>query len=176
MALIGIAFGAGFTLGPLIAYFGLALFDQQPWGVGALASALSFVALLVAIAIFKETRNPNNKAGKEFFSISKTKEVLRMPMVGTLVLIYFLAICRIRAVRGDIGTLHRGRVRDVERRQLPGVRDRRRGADGRRLAVSEVREEAIRTEDDEGRGRANDPRPVHAGGSRVCALRTARRA
>src|SRR6266540_3434077 len=32
MALIGIAFGAGFTLGPLIAYFGLALFEDKPWG------------------------------------------------------------------------------------------------------------------------------------------------
>src|SRR3954470_8942518 len=30
MALIGIAFGAGFTFGPLIAYFGLTLFDQEP--------------------------------------------------------------------------------------------------------------------------------------------------
>ena len=92
MALIGIAFGAGFTLGPLIAYFGLALFEQQPWGVGALASALSAVALLTAVAIFKETRNPNNKAGKDFFSLTRTAEVLRMPTVGTLVLIYFLVI------------------------------------------------------------------------------------
>src|SRR6478672_6797620 len=92
MALIGIAFGAGFTVGPLIAFFGLALFDQQPWGVGALASALSFIALLVAIAIFKETRNPNNKAGKEFFSIRRTQEVLQMPTVGKLIFIYFLAI------------------------------------------------------------------------------------
>lgn len=92
MALIGIAFGAGFTLGPLIAYFGLALFDQQPWGVGALASGLSFVALLVALAIFHETRNPSNKAGKEFFSIRRTREVLQMPTVGKLIFIYFLAI------------------------------------------------------------------------------------
>ena len=92
MALIGIAFGAGFTLGPLIAYFGLALFDQQPWGVGALASVLSLIALITAIAIFKETRNPAYKAGKEFFSVAKTVEVLRMPTVGTLILIYFLAI------------------------------------------------------------------------------------
>jgi MFS family permease len=92
MALIGIAFGAGFTLGPLIAFFGLALFDQQPWGVGALASALSLVALIVAIAIFKETRDPANKAGKEFFSIQRTKEVLQMPTVGKLIFIYFLAI------------------------------------------------------------------------------------
>ena len=92
MALIGIAFGAGFTLGPLIAYFGLALFAREPWGVGALASGLSLIALLVAVAIFKETRNPNNKAAKEFFSLAKTREVLAMPTVGTLVLIYFLAI------------------------------------------------------------------------------------
>ena len=56
MALIGIAFGGGFTLGPLIAYFGLSLFRQQPWGVGAIASALSLVALVIAATIFKETR------------------------------------------------------------------------------------------------------------------------
>jgi DHA1 family tetracycline resistance protein-like MFS transporter len=92
MALIGIAFGAGFTFGPLIAYFGLALFDRQPWGVGALASGLSLVALLIAVAVFKETRNPDIKAGKEFFSVRRTVEVLRIPTVGTLILIYFLAI------------------------------------------------------------------------------------
>ncbi len=92
MALIGIAFGAGFTLGPLIAYFGLALFAQEPWGVGALASGLSLVALLIALAIFKETRDPNNKAEKAFFSLAKTREVLAMPTIGALVLIYFLAI------------------------------------------------------------------------------------
>ena len=92
MALIGIAFGAGFTLGPLIAFFGLALFDDQRWGVGALASVLSALALIVALVSFKETRNPANKAGKEFFSIGRTVEVLRMPTVGTLILIYFLAI------------------------------------------------------------------------------------
>jgi DHA1 family tetracycline resistance protein-like MFS transporter len=92
MALIGIAFGAGFTLGPLIAYFGLALFKQQPWGVGALASMLSLVALLIAIFVFKETRRPGARAAKEFPSMSRTAAVLRMPMVGTLVLIYFLSI------------------------------------------------------------------------------------
>jgi MFS family permease len=92
MALIGIAFGAGFTLGPLIAFFGLELFDQKAWGVGALASGLSLVALLLAVGVFKETLNPANKAGKEFFSIARTIEVLKMPAVGALVLIYFLGI------------------------------------------------------------------------------------
>src|SRR5207248_5025154 len=92
MALIGIAFGAGFTFGPLIALGGLELFTEQPWIVGALAAGLSAVALLIAVFVFKETRDPNNRAGKEFFSVAKTMEVLRMPTVGTLVLIYFLAI------------------------------------------------------------------------------------
>jgi len=41
MALIGIAFGAGFTLGPLVAYVGLRAFSARPWGVGVLASLLS---------------------------------------------------------------------------------------------------------------------------------------
>ncbi|HEY1189771.1 MAG TPA: MFS transporter, partial [Gemmata sp.] len=92
MALIGIAFGAGFTFGPLVAFFGLALFAQEPWGVGALASGLSLVALLIAVSAFQETRNPEHKAGKEFFSLARTVEVLKMPTVGALVLIYFLAI------------------------------------------------------------------------------------
>jgi DHA1 family tetracycline resistance protein-like MFS transporter len=92
MALIGIAFGAGFTLGPLIAYFGLALFRQQPWGVGALASLLSFVALLIAVFVFRETRRPGTVAAKEFPSVSRTAAVLGMPAVGPLVLVYFLSI------------------------------------------------------------------------------------
>jgi MFS family permease len=92
MALIGIAFGAGFTLGPLIAYFGLAIFDRRPWGVGVLASLLSLVALVIAIAVFRETRNPANKAGREFFSLGRTASVLAMPAIGTCVLVYFLSI------------------------------------------------------------------------------------
>jgi len=92
MALIGIAFGAGFTLGPLIAYFGLALFRQEPWGVGALASLLSFIALVIAIAVFRETRRPDSRATKEFPTLGRTKAVLGMPTVGALVLVYFLSI------------------------------------------------------------------------------------
>jgi DHA1 family tetracycline resistance protein-like MFS transporter len=92
MALIGIAFGGGFTLGPLIAYFGLALFDQARWGVGAIASLLSLVALVIAALVFRETRRPGIKAAKEFPSVARSLAVLRMPAVGVLVLVYFLSI------------------------------------------------------------------------------------
>ena len=91
MALIGIAFGAGFTLGPLIAYFGLFVFNESPWGVGALASLLSFVAPLGSF-LFRETRVPGKNAAKEFFSISRSVSVLQISPVGGLILIYFLAI------------------------------------------------------------------------------------
>ena len=92
MALIGIAFGGGFTLGPLIAYFGLAVFDEARWGGGAIASLLSGVALLLAIFVFRETRRPGAGASKEFPSVARSLAVLRMPMIGGLVLIYFLTI------------------------------------------------------------------------------------
>jgi len=92
MALIGIAFGAGFTLGPLIAYFGLGLFGRQPWGVGAIASLLSLVALVLALCVFPETRRPGSRAGKEFPSLARSAAVLATPVVGGLVLVYFLSI------------------------------------------------------------------------------------
>ena len=92
MALIGIAFGGGFTLGPLIAYFGLALFDEQPWGVGAIASLLSLVAFVIAFTVFRETRTPGTRAGKELPGFTRTAAVLATPTVGALVLVYFLCI------------------------------------------------------------------------------------
>ena len=92
MALIGIAFGGGFTLGPLIAYFGLGLFGRQPWGVGAIASLLSLVALVLAVAVFPETRRPGSRSAREFPSLARSAAVLAMPAVGGLVLVYFLAI------------------------------------------------------------------------------------
>jgi hypothetical protein len=57
-----------------------------------LASLLSLVALVIAIAVFRETRDPANKAGREFFSLGRTASVLAMPAVGTFVLVYFLSI------------------------------------------------------------------------------------
>jgi len=92
MALIGIAFGGGFTLGPLIAYFGLALFQQRPWGVGAIASALSAVALLIAALVFRETRPEGGAGERQRTGLSRMTAVLAMPAVGSLVLVYFLSI------------------------------------------------------------------------------------
>ena len=92
MALIGAAFGIGFTFGPLIAYLGLELFERQLWAPGVMASGLSALALLLAVLLLPETLKPGPKPPREFFSLQRTLEVLRMPTVGALVLMYFLAI------------------------------------------------------------------------------------
>ncbi len=92
MALIGIAFGGGFTLGPLIAYFGMKLFDEARWSVGAIAAILSGIALCIAVFVFPETRQPGARSAKEFPSVTRSLAVLRTPTIGALVLVYFLAI------------------------------------------------------------------------------------
>ena len=81
---------------------------------------------MIAVAVFKETRNPANKAGKDFFSLARTVEVLRMPTVGTLVLIYFLAIFAFANFEATLALFTEVGVRHDRRRQLPGVRVRRR--------------------------------------------------
>ena len=92
MALIGAAFGIGFTFGPLIAYASLKFLDKQPWAPGAAASALSAVALILAAILMPETLKPGPKPPREFFSFKRTITVLRTPVVGLIVLVYFLVI------------------------------------------------------------------------------------
>ena len=92
MALIGAAFGFGFTFGPLIAYASLKYFDSAPWAPGATAAVLSLLALGIAAAVLPETLRHGPKAPREFFSLARTREVLAMPKVGLLVFVYFLVI------------------------------------------------------------------------------------
>lgn len=93
MALIGAAFGFGFTFGPLIGFAGLAIFDKAHWAPGALASLLSLGALLLALRLLPETRKLGTApANRTMFSYQRTREVLSTPTIGALVLIYFLVI------------------------------------------------------------------------------------
>jgi MFS family permease len=106
MALIGAAFGFGFMFGPLIGYLGLYIFSRAHWAPGAMASLLSFGALLLAVRLLPETRRPGtNSPRKELFSLQHTAEVLRMPTVGTLVLIYFLAIFAFANFEGTLSVV-----------------------------------------------------------------------
>jgi MFS family permease len=91
MALIGAAFGIGFTFGPLLAF--ASLFVPTKAAPGMAASFLSLVALLLALALLPETRRADGSAAgrRHWLRLGATAEVLRMPVIGALVFTFFLA-------------------------------------------------------------------------------------
>jgi DHA1 family tetracycline resistance protein-like MFS transporter len=93
MALIGAAFGVGFTFGPLIAFAAVRSFPNQGHGaVGYVAAALSLIAFVIGVVQFPETRvagRPSERRG--WLNFHQLGETLRTPTVGLLVASYFLA-------------------------------------------------------------------------------------
>ena len=93
MALIGAAFGVGFTFGPLIAFAAVRFFPNQGHGaVGYVAAGLSFVALMIGVFQMPETRvagRPGERRG--WLNFHQLAETLRTPTIGLLVASYFLA-------------------------------------------------------------------------------------
>src|SRR5207249_5761091 len=56
MALIGAAFGIGFTFGPLIGFASLKWFPEHHGAIGYAAACLSLLALLLGVRLLPETR------------------------------------------------------------------------------------------------------------------------
>jgi MFS family permease len=90
MALIGAAFGIGFTFGPLLGFLSLFLtWDGAP---GFAAALLSLIALVLAVVLLPETLRPGVEAGRRhWLQWRSTLNVLRTPTVGIIVLTFFLA-------------------------------------------------------------------------------------
>jgi MFS transporter, DHA1 family, tetracycline resistance protein len=93
MALIGAAFGIGFTFGPLLGY--ASMFVPLAGAPGYLASALSLLAFLFGWMRMPETRTGSAPVSehlrRRIFDASGTIRVLRTPQVGILVTTFFLA-------------------------------------------------------------------------------------
>lgn len=90
MALIGAAFGIGFTFGPL---FGFAsLFIDFAGAPGFAAALLSLVSLALAVVLLPETLRPENAAHhRRWLDWRGMRLVLQDRSVGGLILIFFLA-------------------------------------------------------------------------------------
>ncbi|HYV38369.1 MAG TPA: MFS transporter [Gemmataceae bacterium] len=99
MALIGAAFGIGFTFGPLLGALALFLFSdaagqsEHVEAVGYMASALSFVALLLGIRLLPETRqfDKTPPLDRRWVDWSAMRKVLKNPAIGPVVIAFFLA-------------------------------------------------------------------------------------
>jgi MFS family permease len=89
MAMIGAAFGVGFTFGPLLGF--ASLFVPLKGAPGFVAAGLSLIALVLAIRLLPETFRPGNERRRWVFDWEGLRAAWRMPSVGLLILIFFLA-------------------------------------------------------------------------------------
>jgi MFS family permease len=105
MALIGVAFGLGFTFGPLLGAAALALSPDAPTSPmpGFAAAALSAVALLIAIFRLPESRNPAAAAGpRRGLDLASLRTALRVPSIGLLLLCSFLGVFAMANIESTI--------------------------------------------------------------------------
>src|SRR5262245_8748068 len=117
MAMIGAAFGIGFTFGPLLGFASLFI-ENLPGAPGFLAAGLSLLALLFGLARLPETcRGTAAGAGhlrRRIFDTSGTLRVLRTPQVGILVLTFFLATFAFGGLESTLALVNRLLLTGVE--------------------------------------------------------------
>lgn len=110
MALIGMAFGLGFTFGPLFGYLAVpsGTGDPGPWP-GYAAAGLSFVALMLAWFKLPESiRSDSASAAKHNFSLSGLKDALSVPSVGMLLFSLFVVVFSFAAFETTLSMLLKG--------------------------------------------------------------------
>jgi len=94
MALIGAAFGLGFTFGPLIGAFSLPSSDAaaSPWP-GYAAGILSGIALLLAIELLPESLRPGNKRQHhDWLDLGAFSDALATPTIPAILLVSFISV------------------------------------------------------------------------------------
>ncbi len=90
MALIGAAFGIGFTFGPLLGYCSLLV--PVSGAPGFLAAAISLVALLLGVFRLPETRSASSGyVRRRIFDGRAFFHAISLPSVGPLIFTFFLA-------------------------------------------------------------------------------------
>lgn len=114
MALIGLAFGMGFTFGPLLGL--LAVPSEKgvpgPWP-GYFAAGLSLVALLLAIFKLPESRTPASKSAKRAIIDWKGLAVAsRIPSIPSILLVIFICVFSFANFETTLSMLMKG-SRDV---------------------------------------------------------------
>ncbi len=97
MALIGAAFGVGFTFGPLIGAFALPpeyIIAPSPWP-GYIAAGLSFVSGILAVLLLKESRLSSSTTasthGSPFSIFTQSAAAFSRPTIGLLLLTIFIS-------------------------------------------------------------------------------------
>jgi MFS family permease len=106
MALIGVAFGLGFTLGPVFGFLAVPSgHEAGPWP-GFAAAALSAVALLMAFFVLPESLQPGSEsASRRRFYLRELVESLSMPSIGLLLIGLFVCVFTLASFETTLGML-----------------------------------------------------------------------
>jgi MFS transporter, DHA1 family, tetracycline resistance protein len=92
MALIGMAFGIGFTFGPLLGAGSMEVFPHRHEVIGYTAAALSFAALILGMVLLPETRQGGFPAvQRRWLNLHAWRIALATPAIAPVVLTFFLA-------------------------------------------------------------------------------------
>lgn len=93
MALIGAAFGIGFTFGPLIGAFFVSddIHAAPSPYPGYVAAALSGIAFLAAAFLLPESRIRGRAVEPHWFALRRLTQAIQVPGIGTILLTMFLA-------------------------------------------------------------------------------------
>lgn len=105
MALIGIAFGIGFTFGPLFGF--LSLFLPYPGAPGFGAAALSFIALIMAYRMLPETCQPGSLPPRKLLDPGALLRAMRSEIVGPLILTFFMATFAFGGMESTLALVNR---------------------------------------------------------------------
>jgi hypothetical protein len=94
MALIGVAFGLGFTFGPLLGYLAVPSGDGDPGpGPGYAAAALSAIALALAYFLLTESRQFDRQSAQHaLLDMGALARSLSVPSIGALLVTSFVCV------------------------------------------------------------------------------------
>jgi MFS family permease len=134
MALIGAAFGIGFTFGPLLGF--ASLLAPLKGAPGYLAAAFSLIALLYGFGRLPETLRPGNATvRRHWLDWSGLRDTLRTPTVGLLVLTFFLATFAFGGLESTLALVNRLLLQPQADPHIPLTADAIRETEGRNFLV-----------------------------------------
>jgi len=110
MALIGMAFGLGFTFGPVFAYLAVPEGGDAGPGPGYAAAALSAIALVLAYFKLPESLHPDSQPAGRKFSFKALRESLSVPSIGLILSAIFVCVFSLAVFETTLGLLIKGKT------------------------------------------------------------------
>ncbi|MBN01255.1 MAG: MFS transporter [Planctomycetaceae bacterium] len=110
MALIGMAFGLGFTFGPLLGYLAVPTGVGDPGPMpGYIAGALSFVAFVLAIFALPESLHSDSETAAHRLTLPALREALAVPSVRAILLSIFVCVFSFANFETTLALMIKGR-------------------------------------------------------------------